>query len=429
MPNVAAAITDQKSTLIEKFNAVRAYSEQLCQPLETEDYVIQSIEDVSPPRWHLAHTTWFFEQVVLEQFAKNYIPYHADYYFLFNSYYNTFGQRVMRTHRGTLSRPTVLEIYEYRNEVNLRMRKLIEEIDSKQFARMASLVELGLNHEQQHQELTLTDIKWNLGANPLYPVYRKLPVSSDKQSANPPRFITIKGSVFSAGHSSSEFSFDNETPKHDALVADFKLMDRLVTCGEFLRFVNDGGYQNPSLWLDDGWSIVTEQGWKYPHYWIKKDSNWLIYTLGGLRSFNDCEPVCHVSYFEAAAYARWAGKRLPTEYEWERAAQLIEDKISEGNFADNDTLHPVAADKNSEGLKQMFGDVWEWTNSAYLPYPGYLQAQGALGEYNGKFMSGQMVCRGGSCATSRNHFRITYRNFFQPDKRWQFLGFRLASDI
>lgn len=428
MPKVATTDTDQKNRLLEQYDGVRAFSEKICQPLETEDYVIQAIDDVSPPKWHLAHTTWFFEQVVLEQFVENYKPYHENFYFLFNSYYNTFGPRVIRTRRGTISRPTVLEVYDYRHAVDQRMRQLLENFDGQQFVKMASLVELGLNHEQQHQELNLTDLKWNLGANPLYPTYRNLPAPSEKLTLNPPEFIGIKGGVFGAGHSSSEFSYDNETPKHDVLLADFKLMDRLVTCGEFLDFVNDGGYENPSFWLNDGWAVISQLGWKHPHYWINRDDRWMIYTLGGMRPLNASEPVCHVSFFEAAAYARWSGKRLPTEYEWERAAQTVLKNMPQGNFVDNDILHPVAADNNSEGLRQMFGDVWEWTNSAYLPYPGYLQEQGALGEYNGKFMSSQMVCRGGSCATSRNHFRITYRNFFQPDKRWQFTGFRLAAD-
>lgn len=419
----------RRAELITQYDEVRRFTEKICQPLEVEDYVIQAVGDASPPKWHLGHTSWFFEQFVLHQYVKNYHPYREEYYFVFNSYYNSFGDRVLRTQRGTLSRPTVREVYEYRTEIDGRVRDLIESIESDKFDALTEIIRLGLHHEQQHQELTLTDTKWNFGANPLKPEYRQLDLPSNGIDLPEPRFIEFEGGIAEIGHEgTTTFAYDNESPKHKVFLNDFALMDRLVTCGEYLAFIEDGGYETANLWLDDGWTIVNEEQWRHPHYWEKTEEGWKIFTLGGMRPLKLDEPVCHVSLFEAAAFARWSGKRLPTEFEWERAAQTLNENQLRGNFVDDDYLHPLAADPSIDGLRQMFGDVWEWTNSAYLPYPGYLQTGGALGEYNGKFMSGQMVCRGGSCLTSRNHLRISYRNFFQPEKRWQVLGFRLASD-
>lgn len=418
-----------REQLLKEFRRVRKTSEDLCAPLETEDHVVQPHDDVSPPKWHLGHTTWFFEQVLLEEFVPNYQRYHPDFYFVFNSYYESFGPRSLRVHRGTLSRPTVKQVMNYRGAVNDRMSKLISNVSDKDYDRFSAMVRLGLNHEQQHQELLVTDIKYIMAANPLRPAYR-LPEGPVKDGGEPrePRFIGFEGGLLDFGNVASSdngFVYDNETPRHRAFLRDFQLMDRLVTCGEFLEFMLDGGYENSDLWLSDGWDTARQNEWDSPLHWHRRDDVWYIMTLTGLHPLRPDEPVSHVSYYEVAAYARWAKKRLPTEYEWERAAATLPE--IEGNFLDSGRLHPVPASEG-DGLKQMFGDLWEWTTSAYLPYPGYVREQGYLGEYNGKFMNNQMVMRGGSCATPKDHFRITYRNFFQGDKRWQFKGFRLASD-
>ena len=414
--------------LLAAFKSVRKTSVEICRPLETEDYVVQPIEDISPPKWHLGHMTWFYEQVILTQCAPGYKPFSEDYFFVFNSYYDSFGDRVVRSFRGTLSRPTVKQAYEYRKVIDERMAEFIESVGEDELPKVAELLVLGLNHEQQHQELLITDIKGILLNNPLRPVY--LPGAAPQESASPgtARFDSFEGGLFEFGTEGKSFCYDNETPRHQAYVQDFKLMDRLITCGEFMAFMIDGGYGTPQLWLSEGWEAVQNNEWKAPWYWQKRDGQWQIGTLGGWRPLDPNEPVCHVSHYEAAAYARWAGKRLPTEYEWELASQSAGNDES-ANFLDSGHLHPRAAEQSDGNLRQMRGDVWEWTNSAYLPYPGYVQVMGALGEYNGKFMNNQMVVRGGSCATPRDHYRPTYRNFFQSDKRWQFTGFRLAEDV
>lgn len=425
--NGGRSVSDRKQ-LAEYFKRVRDKSVELCQPLVTEDYVIQTIDDVSPPKWHLGHITWFFEQVILEKFVKGYQPFNRDYYFCFNSYYESFGERVIRSQRGTVSRPTVEEVYDYRRHVDKQMQNLIETIEEKVLPDLSELVELGLNHEQQHQELLVTDVKHNFACNPMRPVYNKFkPLDSGNESINA-EFISIKGGVHEIGAANSGFSYDNERPRHKTYFDDFKLMNRLVTCGEFMEFVNDGGYKKAQLWLSDGWETINTNHWQHPFYWIKLDEQWHIWTLSGLRPINPNEPVCHLSYYEADAYANWAGCRLPTEAEWEVAAQKHVKDETAGNFMDSKTFHPVPAKRDDTELIQMMGDVWEWTGSAYLPYPGYPRYPGPLGEYNGKFMINQMVLRGGSCATPKDHVRMTYRNFFQCDKRWQFSGMRLAKD-
>jgi len=419
-----------RAELLAAFENVRQTTERICEPLVTEDYCIQSMPDVSPPKWHLAHTSWFFEQVVLHQYAKNYSPINETYFYLFNSYYQSFGERWRRDIRGTLSRPTVNDIYSYRKGVDERTRAFIANADEATYRTVAPIVELGLHHEQQHQELLVTDIKHILGMSPLRPVYKS--VRAAKRSAPIPaaKFLPVEGGVFEMGADGNGFAWDNELPKHKTYIHDFRLMNRLVTCGEFLEFMNDGGYRNPLLWLSDGWDWVTREHWEAPMYWLNVDGEWHIITLNGMRPIDRDEPVVHVSYYEAAAYARWADKRLPTEAEWEKGATLVTTAPSCGNFLENENYHPVAyglaPGVNENGLSQMFGDVWEWTASSYLPYPGYKQERGPLGEYNGKFMINQMVLRGGSCATPRNHIRATYRNFFQCEKRWQFTGIRLA---
>ena len=425
----------ERAALLSAFDSVRRTTEQICQPLVTEDFVIQSMPDVSPPKWHLAHTTWFFERVILQQFSPNYHPYNEQYYYLFNSYYQSFGERWSRDIRGTLSRPTVKEVYDYRAAIDKRIRALVEASGTGDFEQISRLLELGLHHEQQHQELLVTDIKHILASNPLRPLYKHngtQRLHKDASVRPSTGFVGIDGGVFEMGANGEGFAWDNEYPRHKTFVSDFALMNRLVTCGEFMEFINDGGYRNPLLWLSDGWDAATREGWQAPLYWEKVESDRQIVTLSGVRPVDPDEPVSHVSYYEASAYARWAGKRLPTESEWERASAFVKTSPSCGNFLEAGNFHPVplglAPGVDSSGLSQMFGDVWEWTASSYLPYPGYQQEKGPLGEYNGKFMINQMTLRGGSCATPRTHIRATYRNFFQCEKRWQFTGFRLASD-
>jgi ergothioneine biosynthesis protein EgtB len=409
------------------YRAVRRTTERLCNPLAIEDHVVQPIPDVSPPKWHLGHTTWFFEQLILERFVRGYEPFSGPYHYIFNSYYDSFGDRVARNSRGALSRPTVAEIIAYRAVVDDHMLGFLRRLDDRDDQARA-LVELGLHHEQQHQELLLTDIQYIFASNPLRPVYKKTDGEGRSEAAPATRWRSVPAGVFELGASEQGFAWDNERPRHRVLVDDFLLMDRLVTCGEYLEFIQDGGYTNVFLWLSDGWDALSREGWQAPLYWAAVDGGWRIRTLAGERELDPNEPVTHVSYYEAAAYARWAGKRLPTEAEWEKAAAGVRTPLTEGNFLDNGHYHPRGCTPSEEPFKQMFGDVWEWTGSAYLPYPGYRVPEGPLGEYNGKFMSNQMVLRGGSCATPRSHFRPSYRNFFHCDKRWQFTGIRLASD-
>jgi ergothioneine biosynthesis protein EgtB len=413
-----------RGDVIAAYEAVRKTTEDLCAPLQTEDYVIQSIDDVSPPKWHLGHTTWFFETFLLSRYAASYRPVHPGYGFLFNSYYETVGDRWARPRRGLLSRPTVREVYQYRAAVNGRMAELIGSVGDEDWPAFFFLVDLGLNHEQQHQELLVTDMKHILAINPLRPVYRARPETRD---AAPPEagFVQVEGGVAEIGYEGPGFSFDNERPRHRVLLSDYGLQNRPVTNGEYIQFIQDGGYSDFRHWLSEGWGIVQAAGWKCPLYWEQLDGEWHAMTLAGLKKVDPHEPVCHVSYFEADAYARWAGKRLPTEAEWEHAAVRLAPGAASGNFMDSGRLHPAPARGNGT-LLQMFGDVWEWTMSAYLAYPGFRPEPGAVGEYNGKFMSNQMVLRGGSCATPSNHIRAAYRNFFQCDKRWQFSGIRLA---
>ncbi len=416
--------TDRKD-LINRFKNVRSFSLLLCEPLETEDFVIQSMPDVSPTKWHLAHTSWFFEAFVLHKANPNYKSIHPLYNYLFNSYYIQAGERWFRPNRGLLSRPTVKQVFEYRSYVDEHLINFIETCSEEAFNEYAPVIEIGLNHEQQHQELLLTDIKHVLSFNPLRPVYseREIIITNNINSLN---WIEFDEGVFETGHNGKSFCYDNETPVHKEFINSFALADRLVTNREYLEFIEDAGYEKPTLWLSDGWATVENEKWKAPLYWEKKDGAWYNFTLNGLRKVNPDEPVCHVSHYEADAFAAWKGKRLPTEFEWEVAATS---PGIEGNFVDNKKFHTVPLkENNANGLKQMFGDVWEWTQSAYLPYPGYKPLPGALGEYNGKFMSGQMVLRGGSCATSKSHIRKTYRNFFPPHSRWQFTGIRLAKD-
>ena len=402
--------------LVQPYRTVRDATTSLTAPLAPEDMAVQAMPDASPLKWHLAHTTWFFETFVLKHAVPGYRPFHPQFEYLFNSYYNALGPQWYRPHRGLLTRPGVSEILAYRAHVDAAMERLLE---SGSFP--APVVELGLNHEQQHQELMLTDVKYLLSQNPLHPAYRELSALAQTGATRAQRWMEGTPGVRAIGYAGPGFAFDNESPRHDELIRPFRMADRLVTNGEYRAFIADGGYQRPELWLSDGWAAVRERHWEAPLYWAERDRARWIYTLAGFRALDDAEPVCHVSFYEADAYARWCGARLPTEAEWEVAAA---GRPVVGNLAETGRFHPAPSD----GGTQLFGDVWEWTASPYLAYPGYRPPEGALGEYNAKFMCNQFVLRGGSCATPASHIRATYRNFFPPDARWQFSGIRLAAD-
>ena len=437
-----SAPTATASALATRFSGVRAYTESLCDGLATEDYVVQSMADISPTKWHLAHTTWFWETFVLTPYAEGYALYNARYPFLFNSYYVQAGERHCRAQRGYLSRPTVEEVFAYRRHVTNAMKAFLDDFDEAACPEVADVVEVGLHHEQQHQELMLTDLKHVFSVNPLRPVYReRLHVPAD--DVGPLGWVSFPAELHEVGFetrdaatSAGRFHFDNEGPRHRQFVEAFELADRLVTCGEYLDFMADGGYQNTPVWLSLGWATRVAEDWTEPFYWERDESSptgFSVFTLSGMRPVDPNEPVCHLSYFEADAYARWAGARLPSEVEWEVAARTVWDGEGDapGSFVDAGRFHPAPVATGGDGaaaggLRQMFGEVWQWTHSQYSPYPGYRPVEGALGEYNGKFMANQFVLRGGSCATSQNHLRTTYRNFFPPEATWQFTGLRLA---
>jgi ergothioneine biosynthesis protein EgtB len=382
--------------------------------------------DVSPTKWHLAHTSWFFETFVVKVWMQRYRSEVPQYAYLFNSYYNAAGDMHRRDLRGLISRPTVSETYRFRESIDQCVIKLLEDADEALLSEIEPVLTLGIHHEQQHQELLVTDIKHVFSQNPLFPVFQANAPASDTSRVAPQHFVEFDEATVLIGHDGAGFSYDNEGPRHRALVPAFSLSNRLITNGEYLAFMEAGGYTRPEFWLSLGWTTVNEQRWQAPLYWVQRDGAWWNFTLSGFRPVDESEPVTHVSYFEADAYANWDGARLPTEFEWEHAASELP---IEGNFVDAQRFHPApVAGTNGDTLLQMFGDAWQWTRSAYLPYPGYRAVPGALGEYNGKFMCNQMVLRGGSCATSRSHIRPTYRNFFQPEKRWQFTGIRLARD-
>ncbi|MEM7382322.1 MAG: ergothioneine biosynthesis protein EgtB [Bacteroidota bacterium] len=380
-------------TLLDFFLETRKHSETICEPLEIEDYVVQPVVDVSPPKWHLGHTTWFFEEFILKPYAPNYKIFDEDFSFVFNSYYETVGKRVVRADRGNLSRPSVQKVYEYRKYVTEHTSSLFSEKSSKE---LNDLLEIGIHHEKQHQELLLTDIKYILGNNPLLPVY-STNVEEHVTENGRPEWISVDGGVYEIGYNSGEFCYDNELGRHKVYLEPFEISNALVTNAEYQKFIEDGGYQRFDLWHAEGWDWVNQQQVAAPLYWHKIDGEWHHFTLSGLQRIVPNTPLTHISYFEAFAFAQWKGCRLPTEFEWEAAQRSFS-----------------------------WGERWEWTESAYLPYPGYIKAAGALGEYNGKFMVSQKVLRGGSVATPNNHTRATYRNFFHPQLRWQYTGLRLA---
>ncbi|MGB7069175.1 MAG: ergothioneine biosynthesis protein EgtB [Pyrinomonadaceae bacterium] len=380
--------------LSARFASVRSFTESLCEPLETEDYIPQPIADVSPVKWNIAHTTWFFEEMILKNFVPKYSEYNKDFGFLFNSYYNSIGERTQRANRGDLSRPTVREVFAYRHFVD---KAMLEFLSGEIPEGVRDLVELGLNHEQQHQELLVADLKYMLSMNPLFPAYRENYAPVEVAGSGIENFIEMPAGQYGIGHEGDTFSFDNELQRHTVHLEDFTICSQLVTNRQYLEFVSDGGYRNADLWHSDGWDWVTSNRIESPNYWHNKDGQLRHFTLGGLRRMWPEAPVCHISWYEASAFAAWIGGRLPTEFEWEAASSLFE-----------------------------WGLRWEWTNSAYLPYPGYRKPAGAVGEYNGKFMVNQMVLRGASVVTPPSHSRKTYRNFFQPNVWWQFSGIRLA---
>jgi ergothioneine biosynthesis protein EgtB len=403
-------------SLLARYLTVRRATERLAEPLAVEDQVVQTMPDVSPTRWHLAHVSWFFETFLLRTHLPEYRPLDPRYGELFNSYYQTLGDPLPQAGRGQLSRPTVAEVMAYRRHVDAAMERLL----ASEPAALAPLVELGLAHEEQHQELILTDIKHVLATNPLQPIYRAR-ATEVLGEAQPLAWITFAGGEGEVGASAEGFAFDNERPRHTVRLEPFQLASRPVTCGEYLAFMADGGYARHDLWLSDGWALSRREGWRAPLYWSARDGEWWIYTLTGVGRVAPAEPVSHLSYYEADAYARWAGARLPLEEEWEHAAA---GRPVAGHFADEERWHP--APSSEPGLTQLFGDVWEWTASLHAPYPRYAPSPGAVGEYNGKFMANRMVLRGGSCASPPGHLRASYRNFFPPEARWQFSGLRLA---
>ncbi len=411
-----------KEQILSEFRKVREFTHYLVEPLEIEDFVIQPMENASPAKWHLAHTSWFFETFVLEKYQPGFESLHPQYAYFFNSYYLQTGVPFTRAKRGLLSRPTVKDVFEYRAYVNEQIEQFINDCSSNVWFEAAPVLEIGNHHEQQHQELILTDLKYLLAQNPLLPVYRDrvIPESPRPKEIN---WISFDEGMVKVGNKGKEFTYDNEHPRHRTFVQNYELSDRLITNKEYLEFMKDGGYERSELWLDEGWSTVKTNDWKAPLYWFKRENNWLNFTLSGARNIDENEPVTHISYYEADAFARWKGVRLPTEQEWEHACGKTK---KAGNFVDNDNFHPMPDTSDNDGLKQMFGDVWEWTMSGYSPYPNYKPLPGALGEYNGKFMANQYVLRGGSCATSLSHIRKTYRNFFHANARWQFSGIRLA---
>ena len=414
-----------KQTLGEEFQSKRRKTVELCSSLEIEDFVIQSIADVSPPKWHLAHTTWFFETFILMVGVPKYKPFDPTFHHLFNSYYQQISDPYPRVRRGLLSRPTVETVFEYRHHVDLQIIELINSESDTSFPWLASTIQLGLQHEQQHQELLLMDIKHNFSIHPDFPAYSQPKGNMHSMPLNALAFVDIDGGLIEVGHRGNTFCFDNELPRHQQYISPYKMANRLVTNGEFLEFIEATGYQQPKYWFSDGWDTIITKHWCAPLYWHQLEKNhWYIFTLSGLQKLNLDEPVSHVSYYEADAYARWRGARLPTESEWEHFVCHQHEPI-DGNFLETGIYHPHAPFQN-KSCHQFFGDVWEWTASPYVPYQGYQPLLGVLGEYNGKFMCNQIVLRGGCCVTPQTHIRDTYRNFYAPDKRWQFGGIRLA---
>ena len=438
--------------ILDHYCSVRRASVALCEPLAIDDYAIQPMADASSPKWHLAHTTWFFETFLLRPYVANYPIFHPRYEQLFNSYYNGVGEPFPRANRGLLSRPTVAEINAYRAHVDDHMTQLLEHGAATAEPALEMRLNLGIHHERQHQELLLTDVKYNLGNNPLLPAYETLDANAQAvleapDVAEPVTFVEFTPGLVEIGTTGAGFAFDNESPRHRVYLQPYALADRLVTNGEYLEFVLAGGYDDPALWLSDGWTWLNtssrpavdelrrdaEGERRFPActplYWFKEGAHWFEYRLSGPRPLARAAPVCHVSFYEADAYARWAGVRLPLEQEWEAAVSAAGAQMQGGNFVESGYLHPTPRASLDCPLAQVFGDVWEWTASPYVAYPGYQPLPGTIGEYNGKFMSNQLVLRGGSCVSAGDHISLSYRNFFYPPDRWQFTGIRLAKNV
>lgn len=423
--NTFTMLSPTLATLQSRFVKIRNLSEQLCSPLEPEDMVIQPIIDVSPPKWHLGHTTWFFENFLLAPHLPGYQLFNPDFNYFFNSYYESQGPRILRSNRGNMSRPNANEIMLYRTHVNEHMQSLIESVEQGKvnIPDFEMILEVGLQHEQQHQELLVTDIKYILGTNPLFPPYYKKSIVS--QQTAPASWLAFEEGIYDIGHTGEGFCWDNEMSSHKVFLEAFAVLNRTITNGEWIAFIECGGYENFEYWLSEGWEWAKQLEEKAPLYWYHKDGEWWHYTLHGLEKVDPNMPVTHISYYEADAFANWKGLRLPTEFEWEIACKLTQPlQPDNANTLDKGKMHPIQTDD-----AQFWGNTWEWTSSAYLPYPRYPRFKGALGEYNGKFMVNQMVLRGGSVATPADHIRSTYRNFFQADKRWQFTGLRLAKHL
>ena len=432
--------TAASSALLARYQTVRAATLAFTAPLSPEDMMVQSCADASPIKWHLAHTSWFFETFVLTPYAPGYKPFHPDFHWLFNSYYNALGEMPAKNLRSSFSRPPLDDILAYRSHVDHAIAQLLDDDLGAHEFDVLSRITLGLEHEQQHLELAAYDIKHALFTNPLHPAYRQSPgAPSHSAPSTEVAFTAFQGGLIAIGISPDSadpvsFAFDNETPQHKVFLEPFQLANRLVTVREYLAFIDDNGYSRPELWLSEGWTVNRAEAWQAPLYWTRSDSGWQIFTLSGFRLFEELadSPVCHLSFFEADAFARWSGCRLPTEFEWELAASTASD--NNANFLESGHLHPIPSSSfaanggsaSTSTLQQMYGDVWEWTASPYTGYPGYKPLPGALGEYNGKFMSSQIILRGGSCVTPATHIRPTYRNFFGPATRWHFCGLRLA---
>ncbi len=417
-------ITINNNALLTQYLEVRRMTEEICEPLQPEDFVVQPVVDVSPPKWHLAHTTWFFENFILKNHLKDYKLFDKDYHFLFNSYYETEGDRWVRSERGALTRPWVNEIMAYRKYVDEHMRHFLQ--DCQLDEALSDVLTIGIHHEQQHQELLIYDIKHILGINPLFPTYKPFNGNNVEPTLEE-TYLKVTEGIYDIGYEGSEFHFDNEEGSHKVFLHGYQILDRLITAGEFIEFIEAGGYQDHNHWLMEGFEWAKKETIKAPFYWFKEEGVWKHYTLAGLEEVNPNEPVTHINFYEADAFAKWKGKRLPTEFEWEVACKKYQPEIPDSaNFLDRRHFRPMPRVGNEY---QFYGDVWEWTNSAYQPYPFYKKVEGALGEYNGKFMVNQMVLRGGSYATMKDHIRPTYRNFFHPHLRWQFTGLRLAETL
>lgn len=423
MPFDSPILTDREA-IVSHFRKVRGNSMALAAPLTPEDWMLQSMPDASPVKWNLAHTSWFFETFILKIHDDAYEAFHPKFGYLFNSYYNQVGKMHPRPDRGLISRPSAQAIVDFRGHVDAAVARLIEKASDNLIDRVAPLMALGLAHEEQHQELLLTDLKHALFQNPLLPAVYEEP-AADQTGAPAIEWREMEGGLCEFGWGGEGFAFDNEGPRHKAYLHPFQMASRPVTNADYVAFIEDGGYQDPTHWLSDAWELLQNEQWQKPLYWRRTEDGWREYTLFGERPLNPHAPVCHVSFYEASAFASWANARLPTEFEWEAAASLFP---FEGRFLeDGKPIAPAPAQYDAR-LNQLFGDVWEWTASPYVAYPGYAPPDGAIGEYNGKFMSGQMVLKGGSCATPAGHMRLSYRNFFPPQARWQFSGFRLARD-